>query len=937
MKSVLLLNAHMYKNKYIYLILLFATQIFFSCNYKSSYFSEEIISKHIEDLKFDSLSTEVKGLNRKGTNARNIGAYKEALNLHFEALSIAELAKDTTGLIYALNNIGTDLRRTYSNMEATSYHFLALELSSTKEEHIKSRAVAMNGLGNIFLALDKPKQARNYFRQALAIEEKHQSNLGVAINYANLAETYNMIQDLDSALYYYEQSLGQNKIIDSDIGEAVCKRAMGLIYFKKGNIDIAESLLRESFSLLENSKDAFHKLEVQTSLTQTLISLGKTQEAENHVDEILSLAKQIDSYDYQQRGYELLAQLKEKQKLYLPAYKAIENAFLFRDSVLAQNSEVRILELENRFKSKEASQQIELLTTEKALTEKNKTNQQRIFFLLILLLTGFIGFLYYRNHAGQKLSKELEKLNEIKSKFFGNVSHEFRTPLTLIKGPLEKWLDHDLSPELKNDATMMLRNSERLLFLVDQLLSLSKIDSGNFKITPQRANLSLVLKGISNFFVHFANNKSINYNIDIEESDMCWIDLHIVEIIITNLLSNALKFTESNGNINFVGKKKADSYVVKVSNSGKQLNSEQLSKLFERYYTEGPSHHSGSGIGLSLVKELCTLYDAKLSVAYNDSNNIEFTVVFPPLQESEEEANLVRDKALDLANVDRFYPTTNVTKALSTTSEKQIDQEDTYNVSGIPQLLIVEDNDDLRNYVIDSFKEEYHIIEAKDGEEGISMALEHVPDIIISDIMMPKVDGLELCNTLKSNILTSHIPIILLTALNEEKDLIAGLKNKADDYVVKPFGAKVLKHKVKNLIDVRNVLSHKYRNEIMIKPFDLLIDDHEDSFAKTLKHVIENEITNPNFGVDEFCKVAAMSRAQLYRKLKATVDMSVSEFIRVHRVKLASEFLKNKNLNVTDVCFASGFSDASYFSKSFKDVFKIPPAQYRKQLHQNEN
>ena len=254
------------------------------------------------------------------------------------------------------------------------------------------------------------------------------------------------------------------------------------------------------------------------------------------------------------------------------------------------------------------------------------------------------------------------------------------------------------------------------------------------------------------------------------------------------------------------------------------------------------------------------------------------------------------------------------------------------------KILLVEDDSNLREiYGARLDAEGYKILSANDGEEALAIAVKEHPDLIITDIMMPKVDGLELCNTLKTDSLTNHIPIVLLTALNEEKDLIAGLENKADDYIVKPFGAKILRHKVKNLLDVRTLLSHKYRNEILIKPFDLLIDGKEDAFANTLKNVIENEITNPDFGVEEFCKVAGMSRAQLYRKLKATVDMSVSEFIRVHRVKLASEFLKNKNLNVTDVCYSSGFSDTSYFSKSFKDVFKIPPAQYRKQLHNKES
>ena len=278
MKIVLFFNAQMLKlkNSYIYLILLVAMQILFSCNYKNSYFSEEMLLKHLAAEKFDSLASQVKYLNNQGTNARNDGAYKDALNLHFEALKIAEVAKDTTGQIYALNNIGTDLRRTYSNMEASSYHFLALELSSSKEEYLKSRAVAMNGLGNIFLALKKPQQARSYFRQALAIEEQDQSNLGAAINYANIAESYNMSNDLDSSLFYYEKSLEQNKIINSDIGVAICKRAMGLIFLKKGDKDLAIQLLSEAYSLMKESKDAFHKLEVQTSLAETLITLGKT-------------------------------------------------------------------------------------------------------------------------------------------------------------------------------------------------------------------------------------------------------------------------------------------------------------------------------------------------------------------------------------------------------------------------------------------------------------------------------------------------------------------------------------------------------------------------------------------------------------------------------------------------------------------------------------
>ncbi|HHW80582.1 MAG TPA: response regulator [Bacteroidales bacterium] len=872
----------------------------------------------------------MKDLNRQGTDARNSADYKEAINLHFRALNLAETAEDTLGQIYALNNIGTDLRRTYSNIEASTYHYLALELSDDNDKYLKMRAMAMNGLGNIFLALNRNKQAEKYFQQALSIERELNNTLGQAINYANLAETYHINNDLDSALYYYNASLKHNNIIDSDIGKAICKRAMGLIYYKIGDENRALRLLEEAFALMEDSKDAFHKLEVQISLAETYINIGKTAISEIHVKEVLSQAKALNSFDYQHRGYELLAKLKEKQELFHTAFEAKEMAVVYRDSVLAQNNEVRILELENRYKSREADQKIHLLTTENTLTEKNKKTQQNIFFLLIFLLTLLIGFLYYRYNSKLKTAKELEKINEIKTKFFSNISHEFRTPLTLIKAPLEKWLEKDLPVDFDKDARVMLRNSERLLFLVDQLLSLSKVDSGSFKINPQYADLSVALRGIGNYFLHIVKEKSIDYKIAIDASGKDWVDLHIIEIIVSNFLSNALKFTPENGSISIIGEKHKDAYTVKVANSGERLPFEELAQIFDRFYTKGSTHSGSTGIGLSLVKELCLLYDAKLSVEYNKDNEIEFTVVFPSLPQGE--LHEVDDLAFENLKIDRFQAIREGSVKLDSTT-RETDRVDDVLLSNKPLLLVVEDNNDLRNYILDAFKGIYNTIEAKDGEEGIAAALEHIPDIIITDIMMAKVDGLELCNTLKLDAATNHIPIVILTALNEERDLLAGLKNKADDYVTKPFGANILKQKVRNLVEVRSVMSQKYRKEFIIKPLDLLISGGEDSFARILKDVIENEITNSDFGVDEFCEVAAMSRSQLYRKLKATVDMSVSEFIRVHRVKLASELLKNKNLNVTDVCYSSGFTDTSYFSKSFKDVFKVPPTEYRKKLH----
>jgi YesN/AraC family two-component response regulator len=247
-------------------------------------------------------------------------------------------------------------------------------------------------------------------------------------------------------------------------------------------------------------------------------------------------------------------------------------------------------------------------------------------------------------------------------------------------------------------------------------------------------------------------------------------------------------------------------------------------------------------------------------------------------------------------------------------------------------MLIVEDNNDMRNYIAGIFKDLYHIIEAKNGKEGVKLALNHIPDIIISDVMMPLINGIELCNILKTNSNVNHIPIILLTAVTEEEMMLKGLNEMADDYITKPFVINVLKTKVCNLTRIRKTLAKKYREEIVLQPINELVKWGHNSFSEILKNVLENEITNPKFGVEEFCSIASMSRTQLHRKLKATTDMSATEFIRVHRVKNASELLKNKDLVISDVCYASGFESTSYFSKQFKIVFGCSPTQYRENI-----
>lgn len=874
-----------------------------------------------ENTQLDSLITKIQTLNKQGSDYRDNARFKDALIAHFKALQLAEEINDTVGVIKSLNNIGTDLRRTSSNVEASEYHYRAFDMASHNYANLKSRAIAMNGLGNVFLELRKPNEAEKYFEKSLAIEIELKSNLGQAINYANFGEVMRMKGDLNEALMFYHKSLDQNSTIGSTIGIAICKNAIGSIYLTQNKTEKALRLIREAVSILQNSQDAFHKLEMQVSLCRSLISLDQLQESELLLTDIFKTSKSINSYSSQQTAYELQTLLSKKQQKYQTALAAKELAIAYRDSTLTLNNEVKILEIENRYKNKEAVQQIKFLIKEKALIETTNTNQRRIFILLFLLMSSIVGFTYYMYSSRKRVNTELKKVSEMKSRFFGNVSHEFRTPLTLIKGPLEKILSSKLTKPQKEDLEMMHRNTERLLYLVNQILSLSKIDTGNFQIKAQQANLSNELKGISQSFEYLANTKNITYRINIANSKNVWYDIEIVEMLITNLLSNAFKFTPENGEVVINGIKEGDNYIINISNTVNHITTKEINQFFQRFYTNAASFQQGTGIGLSLVKELCSLYKATISVTKKLENTVEFKLVLPISKAHFEES--------EISTIPNFIEVNNNEKE---NTIELLDAEQEVGESKNNILLIVEDNEDMRNYITGIFKKSYQIIEAKDGVEGVEMAQKHIPDIIISDVMMPNLGGIELCNLLKTNSNTNHIPIILLTAVTEEEMMLKGLNEMADDYITKPFAIKILKTKVYNLTRIRSTLAAKYREEIVLKPMNQLLKWGNNSFSETLKKVLENEITNPAFGIEEFCSIASMSRTQLHRKLKATTGMSATEFIRVHRVKNASELLKNKEMTIADVCFASGFENTSYFSKQFKIVFGSSPTDYQKTI-----
>lgn len=867
----------------------------------------------ILSAKADSIDRKIRALNREGTELRNESRYRDALSVHFQALNLAEEQCDTSGQIFALNNIGTDLRRTSSYSEASVYHYAALELCGSHPQYQKSRAVAMNGLGNIFLSLDKPEEALSYLRQSLQIEKELGSKLGEAMNLANIAESFRIQKALDSALSYYNASMLCNESIGSDIGIAICLNEIGEIYLEQGRTQAGMSLIKRAVQLLENSKDAYHRSMMENSYCRALMEHGLWEEAAERIDEVLELAHILSSYEQLYIAYGMLARLMEHQGKPSEAIQASRNTMVYHDSLLSQNNEVRILELENRYKSRQFAKQIQLLEAERILTRKTENERRLIFYLVIFILCLLSMFSYYRERNRRQLAAELEKIDKIKSRFFADISHEFRTPLTLIKSPVEHLLENNADPAAATDLNIVLRNTNHMLFLVEQLMNISKLDAGKFTIHIQPDDLARTIRSISDSFVSLASMKSLSYRREIVDSGLVWFDPNIVQILVVNLLSNAMKFSPEKGDVFLRTRMLEDGYEFSLENDTmRDFTDNELSQIFDRFHTTSKEVYGGTGIGLALIKEICALYQARIDVHYSE-RRIRFTILLPVDKAVFRQEGSFSD---EIFIGDDGGPASDPEAAYA--DEKEA-----------PIVLVVEDNDDMRLFLRNILEDDYRVLTATNGKEGIEKACENVPDLILSDVLMPDGDGLELCTILKSDVRTSHVPIILLTALGRDEDIENGLACKADDYIVKPFNAKLLMAKIRNQLRYRDVLIRKYREA---SKTDFLTEElpvREKRFSDLLEQ-LSGRFTDPDFGVDEFCQACLMSRTQLHRKLKATTGLSATAYLRSRRIRIAAEILKRPESNVSDACFGSGFRDASYFSKRFRDEMGMSPAAFRK-------
>ncbi|MBI9056310.1 MAG: tetratricopeptide repeat protein [Labilibaculum sp.] len=876
----------------------------------------EILRKKIE-VDIDSINLpEI--YYRLGVNHRYQHVYDSAKYYYKKALPYSHKNEDHYQIGRIYNELGVVCRKTDQNQEAINY--FVSSINSTKySNNLYGKAIAENGIGNIYLVQKEYKKALSYFKESLKYGISSDNSFHLELSYGNVGEAYMFLNETDSANYYIHKCLDLAKKRNYPMSQGICYQLLGQVDMSLKNYSEAYSHFERSLNIQREIKDKRYLSAILIHHGTACAKLKRYKEAEKNLLEGRAIAEKIHSLDNLILCNQTLYNVYSETERYKEACNSLLQTKIYTDSLYNSETSQVLNDLEFKYQSEKKTQQIELLNTRNQLIGESKKMQRNQFGVLLLLFGGLAAFFYYRYQNKQRVTRELQSISKMKSKFFSSISHEFRTPLTLIKGPVEKQLRKSESDDDRNDLSLILRNSDRLLSLVDQLLSLSKIDAGQFKISAQEGDLATILKGISNSFSYQASEKNINYQLEVNDSGKVWFDRNIVEIIITNLLSNAFKFVPGNGEVQLNVIAYSDHLKIAVRNSGCTLTNEELSHIFDRFYRAGENETQGTGIGLSLVKELCTLYRAPIKVSCSNSQIIEFSLVLPTTKE--------HFKSSEISLVPIVQEP--VQEIIEAPNNKEVETEK--KLADLPVLLIVEDNPDMRKYIKTYFVHKYKVLEAEDGEIGIKMAFDYIPDLIISDVMMPNISGVELCTSLKSDHKTNHIPIILLTAKVGDDNELDGLNSGADDYIVKPFNAQALLVKVERLISTRKELQEKYQKELVINPLNLVFESEEEKFATCLQEVLEKHLPDPEFSVDQFCELTVMSRTQLHRKLKALTGLSATAFIRTQRVKLASELLLRPEISISEVCYSTGFNDTSYFSKCFKEIQGCTPSEYMKE------
>ena len=852
-----------------------------------------------------------------GKNLRNAGQYNEALQAHNAGLDYARSSCDTLEVIQALNNIGTVYRRMGLLDEAASWHYQALTWcemwsDSTSTTALKNRVVSLNGIGNVHLSMGNSQIAMGAFREALKGEAKLQSGTGQAINHANIGALYEEMGQIDSAWHHYTLSMKFNRETDNQLGIALCNNHFGRLYEMDGDFSKAAMEYKAAYDLLFDGVDKWHWLQAAVSLVRVQMQLGNLNLAGRYADEAIDVAEGIGSTSHLVTLYNYRYRIDRNSGNFRSALGYLEKATDYADSLSKERNETEIYELRSGYERER--NRIEVEAMRKAHDQENhRKNMILVSVLLTLLLAAvIIAILFYALRLRSRNQKILRELDSTKNNYFVNIAHEFRTPLTVILSAARSIRDNaseDIG--IQEDSQDIITHSKELLNLVGQVLDVAKMTSG---IAPdpvwRRGDIVSYVSGICERYSRFAESKGVAFSYEHTQDSM---DIDFVPDmflrVVQNLLSNAFKFTDRGGRVILSLERAGENLVIKVIDNGRGIHPDQLDDIFKPFY--GGSGDIGTGVGLSVVKLSVEAMGGSVRVRSEVGKGTEFIVVLP----------LKQDKiAGSIESVDELV--CDVEPLAKQMVNDDVPQED------VPRILIVEDKPEVARWEMRHLDSGYAFYFATDGAQALKKAEEVVPDLIVTDVMMPVMDGLEFCRKIRANELLCHVPVIMVTAKAGHEERLAGLEAGADAYIEKPYDQKELSIRVKTLLEQRAQLRKKI--EEGKEDADPSYSAADQGFMERFDALLDNAFASGHVDCEKLASELCIGRVQLNRKLKAITGCKTTEYILNMRMTKAKKLLSSTDLSIGDVALQCGIEDVGYFSTLFRKNVGMTPTAYRK-------
>ncbi|MEZ4851212.1 MAG: tetratricopeptide repeat protein [Bacteroidia bacterium] len=870
-----------------------------------------------------------------------MGKYDLALSYYQEALDVLEPINHKPYIRNALANIGAVYasQGLYPQALDLFLKFIKITTDPGFEEGEIGRSdlfgMYMN-ISEVHKQMGNKEEAREYLIKGLNLSENNGDSAAFFIINDRLVELL-MLEDTASSIPYYKQKVQRASQAGDHYGVSSSLLKLGHIAFHFEKWADARKYYQESAEILIKIGKMSEFPAIANQVGNSYLKLSDYAQAIVWCRKGLDQTILTNQYQAQKDGCNCLYQAYKAQGDKTQALANLEKVLILQDSIFNQEQVKKVTQqsLEFQFNQQQIADSVAFVqqqaTIDIAHQKQLSSRNYLLFGGLGLALLAFIFFRYRQQlktreqelqlQRERERKEQLAELDSMKSRFFANISHEFRTPLTLILGQNEQLQFESEKPENLSKYDMVDRNGRRLLELINQVLDLSKIESGKLGLTYQQTDLIPFLKNLFFSFESLADQKTISLHFENHQEEL-WaiIDPEKMERIMFNLISNAIKFTPEQGRITIKVSSVEDHVNIQVLDTGAGISEDDLPYIFDRFYqVEGANAvSSGTGIGLALVKELVDMHQGDISVSSKPNEGSTFTLNLPVKPEGE----ITQIPPETFAS--QVYPTPS---QLMKEAETAVIASET--IGEVERVLIVEDNPDVRTYLHEQLAGfGYQVIEAEDGLIGLEQARTHLPDLIISDVMMPNLDGMGFAKEVRQDERTSHIPLILLTAKASEESRITGLETGVDDYLVKPFNRRELKARVANLIQQRKQLQQKFSTSLQIKPSEVSAVPMDQVFLQKVIDTIEENMGNEQLDLTMLSEAVGMSITHLNRKLNALIGQSGAKMIRSMRMQRAADLLQNQAMTVAEAAFAVGFSEPTNFSRNFKKQFGVAPSEY---------